>query len=112
MGRHTWFLVGSDNNTEENAYASALGFCRVANDLHRSEHGGSDCAAVAAELSGQTHTHRRSPVGWRVDRCIKAVLVSDGSEPVGNMPDEFAAIIKTETAKWTKVIKSAGIKAE
>ncbi|HEV2009295.1 MAG TPA: tripartite tricarboxylate transporter substrate-binding protein [Burkholderiales bacterium] len=227
----------------------------MANDLHRSEHGGSDCAAVVAELSGQTHTHHRSPVGRRVDRCggaaggaeagggpgqinygssgtgtgthlsaelfkymtgvdmvhipykgggpavtallggqvqlnfatipsvlphvragrlraiavttakrsfaapevptiaesgvpgydhgpwngmltsaktpkwivaklnveviriihshdIKAVLVNDGSEPIGNTPDEFAAIINAETAKWTKVIKSAGIKAE
>jgi tripartite-type tricarboxylate transporter receptor subunit TctC len=43
---------------------------------------------------------------------MKAVLVNDGSEPIGNTPDEFAAIIKAETAKWTKVIKSAGIKAE
>jgi tripartite-type tricarboxylate transporter receptor subunit TctC len=26
-------------------------------------------------------------------------------------PDEFAAIIKADTAKWAKVIRDAGIKA-
>ncbi len=42
----------------------------------------------------------------------KAVLVHEGAEPVGNTPEEFAAIIRTETAKWAKVIKAAGIKAD
>ena len=41
-----------------------------------------------------------------------AVLVHEGAEPVGNTPEEFAAIIKSETAKWAKVIKAAGIKAD
>jgi hypothetical protein len=31
---------------------------------------------------------------------------------VGNKPEEFAAIMKAETAKWTKVVKAAGIKAD
>ena len=38
-------------------------------------------------------------------------LAQLGLETVGNPPDEFAAIIKAETAKWAKVIKDAGIKA-
>ncbi len=33
-----------------------------------------------------------------------------GLEPVGNSPAELAAIIKTETPEWAKVIKDAGIK--
>jgi tripartite-type tricarboxylate transporter receptor subunit TctC len=33
-----------------------------------------------------------------------------GLEPVGNTPAELAAIIKTETPEWAKVIKDAGIK--
>lgn len=41
-----------------------------------------------------------------------AVLVHEGAEPVGNTPEEFAAIIKTETVKWAKVIRAAGIKAD
>ena len=32
-----------------------------------------------------------------------------GAEPVGNTPEQFAAIIKSEIAKWAKVIKDANI---
>jgi len=42
----------------------------------------------------------------------KGVLVHEGAEPVGNSPEAFAGIIKTETAKWAMVIKAAGIKAD
>jgi tripartite-type tricarboxylate transporter receptor subunit TctC len=42
----------------------------------------------------------------------RSVFTNDGAEPVGNKPEEFAAIIKFETAKWTKVVKAAGIKAD
>ena len=36
----------------------------------------------------------------------------DGAEPVGSTPKEFAAFLKTEMQKWSKVIKDAGIKPE
>ncbi len=39
-------------------------------------------------------------------------LMLQGFEPVGSTPQEFAAYIKSEIAKWGKVIKAAGIKAE
>jgi tripartite-type tricarboxylate transporter receptor subunit TctC len=39
-------------------------------------------------------------------------LLAQGFEPVGNTPDEFGAYIKSEIAKWAKVIKTARIKAE
>lgn len=35
-----------------------------------------------------------------------------GYEPVGSTPAQFAAHIKSELAKWTKVIKAGGIKGE
>ena len=35
-----------------------------------------------------------------------------GVDSAGNPPDEFAAIIKADTAKWAKVIRDAGIKGE
>jgi len=35
-----------------------------------------------------------------------------GAEPVGSMPDEYAAFIKAEMARWSKVVKQAGIRAE
>jgi tripartite-type tricarboxylate transporter receptor subunit TctC len=33
-----------------------------------------------------------------------------GLEPVGNTPEEFAAVIRKETPEWAKLIKDAGIK--
>ena len=39
-------------------------------------------------------------------------LSADGSEPVGSTPQQFGAHIKSEVAKWKKVVKEAGIRAE
>lgn len=39
-------------------------------------------------------------------------LLAQGFEPVGSTPDEFGVYIQSEIAKWGKVIKAAGIKAE
>jgi tripartite-type tricarboxylate transporter receptor subunit TctC len=39
-------------------------------------------------------------------------LVADGSEAVGSTPEQFGNHIKSEVAKWGKVIREAGIKAE
>ena len=39
-------------------------------------------------------------------------LLLQGFEPVGGTPGEFGAHIKAEIAKWGKIIKAAGIKAE
>ena len=36
----------------------------------------------------------------------------DGAEPVGSTPKEFAAFLRAEMQKWSKVVKDAGIKAE
>ena len=36
----------------------------------------------------------------------------DGADPVGSTPKEFAAFLKTEMQKWSKVIKDAGVKPE
>ena len=35
-----------------------------------------------------------------------------GTEPVGSSPQEFATVINTEMTMWSKVIKSAGIRAD
>ena len=42
----------------------------------------------------------------------KAFFTNEGAEAVGNKPEEFAANIKSEIAKWSKVIQAAGIKAD
>ncbi len=43
---------------------------------------------------------------------MKERLATLGFEPVGNTPEECAAQFRTEIAKWAKVIRAAGIKAE
>jgi tripartite-type tricarboxylate transporter receptor subunit TctC len=43
---------------------------------------------------------------------VKAVLIKDGLEATGTTPAAYAAIIKTEVAKWIKVAKAAGITAQ
>jgi tripartite-type tricarboxylate transporter receptor subunit TctC len=61
------------------------------------------------------------PVVQRLaDETAKVVAMNDvrdrlrdqGYEPVGSTPPEFAAYIRSELAKWTKVIRNAGIKGE
>lgn len=42
----------------------------------------------------------------------RAKLAGLGAEPVANTPDEFAAMIKSETAKWGKIVKDANIRPE
>ncbi len=39
-------------------------------------------------------------------------LSTMGVEPIGNTPQEFARIIKADIAKWAKVVKDAGVKAD
>ena len=41
----------------------------------------------------------------------RAALLAQGAESVPGTPEEFAAFLKGEIAKWGKVIKEAGIKA-
>ncbi|MEO7727785.1 MAG: tripartite tricarboxylate transporter substrate binding protein [Burkholderiales bacterium] len=43
---------------------------------------------------------------------VRRQLSEQGYEPAGNSPEQFAEYIKTEIAKWTRVIKAAGLKAE
>ena len=43
-------------------------------------------------------------------RDIRKALFDQGIEAAPSSPERFAAYIKSETAKWTKVIKAAGIK--
>jgi tripartite-type tricarboxylate transporter receptor subunit TctC len=43
---------------------------------------------------------------------VRESFVNQGFEPVGNTPGEFAAYISAEIAKWAKLIRDAGIRAE
>jgi tripartite-type tricarboxylate transporter receptor subunit TctC len=57
----------------------------------------------------------------RLRNELAAVLKSDfvrdryatlGIEPVGNTPDEFAAQVKADLARWEKVVKAANVRVE
>ncbi len=43
---------------------------------------------------------------------VRTHLAGDGSEPVGSTPEEFAAHIRTEIAKWRELIAEAQIRPE
>jgi tripartite-type tricarboxylate transporter receptor subunit TctC len=43
---------------------------------------------------------------------LKERMTAEGLEVVGSAPEEFAEYIKSETVKWAKVIKAAGIKPQ
>jgi len=43
---------------------------------------------------------------------VRQMLLDQGIEAVPSSPEQFAAYIRSETGKWTKVIKSAGVKVE
>lgn len=45
------------------------------------------------------------------DPIIADRLVSNGVDPLGNTPDEFAALIAADISLWSEAIKSAGIQA-
>ena len=43
---------------------------------------------------------------------LKDRLLTAGIQPLGNTPDQFASFIRSETGRYAKVIKDAGIKPE
>ena len=62
-------------------------------------------AAVVTKLNAEINKVLASPL-------IRERWLALGIEPVGGTPERFAAHVKAETAKWTDVIRKAGIKAD
>jgi len=44
------------------------------------------------------------------ERCD--LLAGIGAEPMAGTPEQFAALVRADVAKWTKVIQDAGIKVD
>jgi tripartite-type tricarboxylate transporter receptor subunit TctC len=44
--------------------------------------------------------------------AVRARLENDGAEPIGNRADEFAAMMRTESARWAEVIKESALSLE
>ena len=42
----------------------------------------------------------------------KEKIITMGMEPANTMPDEFAAFMKSETAKWAQAVKLAKIRLD
>lgn len=66
-------------------------------------------AGTPPEIVTKLH-HEAVRIVSRPDMREKFALI--GLDVVGDAPDAFAAIIRSDTLKWAKVIKEAGIKAE
>src|SRR5262245_4682757 len=58
-------------------------------------------ARLNKEVNGAVHSEE-----------VKKVLSSDGLEPAGGTPEELAALLKAEVARWAQVVKRANIKVE
>jgi tripartite-type tricarboxylate transporter receptor subunit TctC len=62
-------------------------------------------AEIIARLHGETVKALRAP---EVQRSFE----SQGAVGIGNTPEQFAAYLQTETRKWERVLKTAGVRAE
>ena len=59
--------------------------------------------AVIKRLNEETVRYLKTPEA-------KERLFSAGTEPIGSTPEEARATVRTEVARWGKVIKELGIK--
>ena len=60
---------------------------------------------IIARLHGETVKLLRQP-------DVKERIAFVGAETVGNSPEEFAAFIRSERAKYARIVKDANIKIE
>jgi tripartite-type tricarboxylate transporter receptor subunit TctC len=62
-------------------------------------------APIIARLSREMNAILQQP-------DVRESILASASEPAGGSPEDFAAFIRSETAKWTEVVKAANIRAE
>jgi tripartite-type tricarboxylate transporter receptor subunit TctC len=60
---------------------------------------------VVEQLSGEIARAMALP-------AIRERAVQDGATPVGNTPAQFDRFVRDEIAKWTRIIRDAGIRLE
>lgn len=66
-------------------------------------------AGTPAEIVQRLHV---ALAGILRDPDVRRRLIAGGQEPVGNTPEEFAAEIKSELARWAGAVKASGIRIE
>jgi tripartite-type tricarboxylate transporter receptor subunit TctC len=62
-------------------------------------------AAIVNRLNGEIRKAMKQPQ-------VRAQLLAAGADPVESSPQDFAAFFSAEIARWTRVVQSAGIRAE
>lgn len=60
---------------------------------------------VIAKLNGELNSLLREP-------DIRELLAKQGMVPAGGPPERFGALVKSELARWSRVVAAAGIKAD
>jgi len=66
-------------------------------------------AGMPADAAAKIHAAAVKALATPV---VRERFASLGVQPVGSTPDQFAATIREDLARWSKVIKAAGIKVE
>jgi tripartite-type tricarboxylate transporter receptor subunit TctC len=61
--------------------------------------------AIIAQLAAAAHKAAQTPL-------VAERLAPDDAEPVGSTPQEYAAFIRKEQERWSKVVRAAHIKAD
>jgi tripartite-type tricarboxylate transporter receptor subunit TctC len=56
---------------------------------------------IIAKINGETLKIMKEP-------AFQKILADTGSDFVGDTPENFAAFVKAESAKWSKVVKDSG----
>ncbi len=62
-------------------------------------------AAIIARLNAEVNRVLKTPE-------VRERLTAEGGEPLGGSPEQFASFLKTEHAKWGRVVKESGARAE
>ena len=62
-------------------------------------------AAIVEQLSGEIAKSMASP-------AMRERAMQEGATPIGSTPADFDRFLRSEIAKWTKIIRDAGIKLE
>jgi tripartite-type tricarboxylate transporter receptor subunit TctC len=66
-------------------------------------------AGLRPEIAARLHEAAAQSVS---DPAVASKLADAGAFPLGNRPEEFAAQIHAEIARWARVIRTAGIKPQ
>jgi len=60
---------------------------------------------ITLKIQGEIARILKEPV-------MRDKFVQQGADPVGNTPEEFGQYMRDETAKWAKIVKSSGARAD